>query len=173
MMFQTVYVPEKELLALLRSGHDPALGPLVPIGVPPDVLERARRRTRRDTTRNSSTSGRVRYAVLGEEGAATSAIEALVQVLRRLADLDPQLLDRLSQRLVGRKRRQIARSAAEIHPDRRDLRGSVKPILRGWYVNSNISNREKAQILEAACEEAGLVWGQDVQVDLGRGTGPD
>jgi hypothetical protein len=39
-------------------------------------------------------------------------------------------------------------------------------VVPGWFVNTNISNRQKAMILRAACEAAGLVFGRDLQIDL-------
>lgn len=48
-----------------------------------------------------------------------------------------------------------------------DQRGMVAQALApGWFVNTNISNKQKATILRAACEAAGLVLGRDLQIEL-------
>jgi hypothetical protein len=53
-----------------------------------------------------------------------------------------------------------------VHPHRPDLHRYTAPIGTGWFVNTNISNRQKAMILRAACEAAGLVFGRDLQIEL-------
>ena len=36
----------------------------------------------------------------------------------------------------------------------------------GWYVGTNISNRQKKQLAKAAAEVAGLKFGKDVVIDF-------
>ena len=66
----------------------------------------------------------------------------------------------------GRTRNHIARCNSEVYPGRPDLARYVKEISPGWFIGSNIANREKKKILRAACEVMGLAFGRDFKVDF-------
>ena len=53
-----------------------------------------------------------------------------------------------------------------MHPHRTDLRGYAAPIAAEWFVNTNISNKQKMMVLRAACEAAGIAFGRDLQIEL-------
>lgn len=97
-----------------------------------------------------------------------SAREAMVLVLKSLAEADASFLSRLSQHpnMRGRKRVYLAQSAEELYPERPDLASFHAPIAQGWLVTTNINNVVKETILRAACDVAGLVFGSDLQVRL-------
>lgn len=97
-----------------------------------------------------------------------NAKEALVTLLRELANEDKSFLERCSQRseIQGRKRQYIARTAEELYPDRPDLREYRESLPGGWFVSNNLNNALKKSIMKVACEVAGLVFGKDVIVEF-------
>jgi hypothetical protein len=97
---------------------------------------------------------------------APTAKDAFLAILRTLAAEDGTFCPRLAGLVEKRERRHVARSPEQVHPRRPDLRRHTAPIAAGWFVNTNISNRQKAMILRAACEAAGLVFGRDLQIEL-------
>ena len=103
-------------------------------------------------------------ALLGHQHPYNNAKEAMVTVLRELAQRDPSFLERCSQHpdAQGRKRRYIARTPEELYPDREDLREMREPLPGGWFVATNLNNVLKKTIIRLAAEVAGLSFGKDV-----------
>jgi len=67
----------------------------------------------------------------------------------------------------GSKRRFIGHSPEELYPDRNDLQaGESSEFLPGWYMGTNVSNRQKVDYLIVLCELVGLRWGIDLQSDI-------
>ena len=89
-------------------------------------------------------------------------------VLRTLAKKDPTFLQRCAQHpdSRGRKRAYIARTAAELYPDRPDLREHHESLDGGWLVATNLNNALKKTIIQLACDVAGLKFGKDVVVQF-------
>jgi len=104
----------------------------------------------------------------GKQLQYSNAKEAMVIVLRELAQADLSFLQRCSQRseFSGRKRRYIAQSVVELYPDRPDLRGCNERLPDGWYVATNLNNQLKKSIIKAAAEVAGLAYGSDIAVEF-------
>lgn len=98
----------------------------------------------------------------------TNAKDAMVIVLRELAQGDPSFLERCSQHpdAQGRKRRYVARTPEELYPDREDLRDMREPLPGGWLVATNLNNVLKKTIIKLAAEVAGLTFGKDVTVEF-------
>jgi hypothetical protein len=97
-----------------------------------------------------------------------NAKDAMVIVLRELADGDPTFFERCSQHpdAQGRKRRYIARTPEELYPDREDLRDMRESLPGGWLVATNLNNVLKKTIIRLATEVAGLTFGKDVIVNF-------
>ena len=95
-----------------------------------------------------------------------SGKEAMTIVLRELAIADAGLLECCAQhpRNRGRKRRHIARTLAELYPDRPDLRDQHEVLPGGWFVGTNISNEQKAKVIKLAASCANLKLGTDIAV---------
>src|SRR5262245_10617896 len=83
-----------------------------------------------------------------------SATQGLVEILRHLARADPTFLERLAARAKGRLRQPVARSREALYPRRRDLARRSVQVVEGWFLATNISNREKRIIIERACNIA-------------------
>lgn len=94
-----------------------------------------------------------------------TAAAALVDILRTLVERDPSRVPQLAEAVRGRTRQHIARTPAEVYPERPDL-ARCEEIGAGWFVGLHISNRDKRRILMAACDAWGLRWGEDLAIDL-------
>lgn len=110
----------------------------------------------------SSRSGTL--TLLGKAHPYGNAKEAMLIVLRELAQKDSTFLERCSQHpdAQGRKRRYIARNPEELYPDRPDLRDCRETLPGGWLVATNLNNVLKKTIMRLAAEVAGLSFGKDV-----------
>lgn len=95
-----------------------------------------------------------------------SGKEAMTIVLRELAISDAGFLGCCAQHPSnqGRKRRHIARTLAELYPDRPDLHDQHEVLPGGWFVGTNISNAQKADIIKIAASCAKLELGTDIAV---------
>jgi hypothetical protein len=104
--------------------------------------------------------------ILGRQHHYNNAKEAMLIVLRELAQKDPHFLERCSQHpdAQGRKRRYIARTPEELYPDREDLREMRESLPGGWFVATNLNNVLKKTIIRLAADVAGLSFGKDVVV---------
>lgn len=113
-------------------------------------------------------SKRVHYVILGEDFSAPSAIQALIEIIEKLEELSPGVCVRLHEMTARRNNgRHVGKSPPEIHPTRMDLqREGTTKICGDWYLNTNISNEQKKNILELACQAAGLQFGKDVKVSF-------
>ncbi|GIX09064.1 hypothetical protein [Elioraea sp.] len=111
-------------------------------------------------------SREVLYQLRGMVDVAPTAKDAFLTILRTLAAKDGTFWAHLAPLVAGRNVNHIARSPAEVHPHRPDLRGETAEIARGWFANTNISNQQKERILRAACEAAGIVFGRDLRIEL-------
>ena len=92
--------------------------------------------------------------------------EAMVIVLRELARLDSDLLQRCNQdpAFRGKKRRYLAQRVEDLFPDRPHLRKRHVRLEGGWLVSTNLNNPTKESIIKAAVKVAGLALGRDVVV---------
>lgn len=106
------------------------------------------------------------YQLRGVVDVAPTAKDAFLAILRTLAAGDGTFCARLAPLVEKRHGSHVARSPEQVHLHRPDLRGETAQIAAGWFVNTNISNGQKATILRAACEAAGLVFGRDLQIEL-------
>ena len=93
--------------------------------------------------------------IFGDVLTFETAKEALLRLLRLITDRDPNRIPQLADRAGKGDKTHIARSIREIHPERPDLALAAE-FTPGWFVNINLSNRQKKHILEAARATYGL-----------------
>jgi len=138
---------ESTLVPPVTTTRHPSTPPLPP-GAPPAG----------ETNRHGT------LTLLGRQHHYNNAKEAMVMVLRELAQKDPTFLERCSQHpdAQGRKRRYIARTPDELYPDREDLREMRESLPGGWYVATNLNNILKKTVIRLAAQVAGLSFGKDV-----------
>lgn len=176
--FEVRAVSEAALLAALRTEPKPGER-MVLVGVPmglviephPPLPPRPAKPTapaRPPAPRRPRAGGsrEALYQLRGVVDFAPTAKDAFLAILRTLVAEDGAFCARLAPLVAGRKVNHIARSPAQVHPHSPDLRGETAEIAPGWFVNTNVSNRQKETILRAACEAAGLVFGRDLQIEL-------
>jgi predicted type IV restriction endonuclease len=99
---------------------------------------------------------------VGGKGAAA----AFLEVLRILATKFPDRMEHVAAAAKGRSRNHIAKSSGQVYPDRPDLMHTVVELIPGWFVGTNIANREKLRIVKGACEACGLQFGRDVTFEI-------
>lgn len=121
---------------------------------------RERAASRRTTARNS-------LVIRGTPYRCLTAKDAMVTVLRKLADSDPSFLERLAQHpdVAARKRRYIGRTPDELYPSnrgaaagsvgRKSWRTQYEELPGGWLVATHLSNDKKRKIIDLAVETAG------------------
>lgn len=131
--------------------------------LPPTVKEISPRPYQTKAFDGRSRSGRGVQVVLdGQSHQAKDAIAGLIRIIRHLASKDATFLERFEVRARGRSRNHVARSRSAVYPQRPDLADKAIEIMPGWFLDTNISNREKLQLVAQACEVAGLRLGRDI-----------
>ena len=123
------------------------------------------RHAQRADREGDTSSGR--YEVLGRSFFARTANEAYLAILVTLSELEPTLMDKLAVQAKGNSRNHFSRNPKEVYPRRSDLDKFVAALGNGWFVGTNISNREKRGFLEMACRVLDLEFGKDVRFEPG------
>lgn len=126
----------------------------------------APRAARGERTRQYDGERGLIYQVLGTAYYANDANEALLAILRQLAASDAQFCLKLAQAVAGRTRNHLATTREAVYPNRPDLMKYVVALVPGWFLGTNIANREKLAILKHACDVAGLTPGKHLQIEL-------
>jgi predicted type IV restriction endonuclease len=108
----------------------------------------------------------LRYTFLGAHQTARSGNDVLLYVVRTLAGKDATFLERFAREAPGRKRNHVARRIEDVYPGQPQLAKYVVELAPGWYMGTNISNRDKHRLLQAACKVANLRFGTDMVVQL-------
>jgi hypothetical protein len=111
--------------------------------------------------------GQIGYALQGRITHLRSAVDILVNVLDELSKRDASFITRLASRKHGRSRRYVARTREELYPGRPDLAEYSKQLSNGWWVGTNYSKSNISQIIQLACEVAGLRYGDDLIANFG------
>ena len=104
----------------------------------------------------------VHYWLLGEERYAGNAKEAYVAVFEALAEHDPEFLKRVAPKLRGRTLDKVARTRQELS----SAHQSVVSLPGNWWLDVNLSNRQKVQYLRIACDAAGIQFGNRTGLDI-------
>jgi hypothetical protein len=158
-------------LLALRSSENEGLDEVFRRYLPGDALARAEPTQQNTAATSGADVVGLPYQIMGEAHTASDATEAMVNILRGLAQYDDDFFPKLAAGVRGRTRNHVARSRLDVYPDRPDLARYVKQVGPGWFIGCNIANREKEKILRAACKIMGLVFGLDLEINLGsRGT---
>ena len=94
-------------------------------------------------------------------------IDIHIDLLRRLWTEYPDRRDAMAQAMgtCGNTRAYVARTLEELFPGqpRPWAQRYSRPLVDGWYVDTNLNRERMRRILPAAVRAAGLKWGQDVQ----------
>ncbi len=153
-------------LLTLRRAESESLDELLRRILPPAAKPAGTSAARAIAATRSASGGSVSYVLVGEMHAASDATDAMITILRDLAQYDDEFFPKLAAKVRGRTRNHVARSRSEVYPERPDLARYVKEVGWGWFVGCNIANREKERILRAACDVMGLTFDRDLKIDL-------
>jgi hypothetical protein len=108
----------------------------------------------------------VDYTFFGQRRYASSAIEALIDILIKLAAGNCEFFLALSKKVKSTSRNYIAAFKEDVYQNEPELIGDTTEIVPGWWLGTNLANTEKMHILKKACEEAGLEFGKDLIIFL-------
>lgn len=151
-----------ETFLLAREASQPSLSP-------PPRAARARTIAEPPPTplsREVHARGKVFAAFRGRQLEVRDATSGFLQLLRAVLGDFPDRAEQIATAAKGRSRNHIARRPVDVYPDRPDLVHTVVELIPGWFVGTNIANREKRRIVAAACQACGLRFGEDVQFEL-------
>lgn len=152
------------LSALAAARSAPTPGRVRPVSTPPRGTSGAAPVPRGFA---QSALSQVGFSFQGSFCPARSAREVMQGVLRLLAEADQTFLDRFTARKHGKKRRFVARGRAELYPGRPDLADYSVEFVPGWWMGTNYSKRSITEIIQLACEVAGVPFGTGLRINLG------
>jgi len=109
------------------------------------------------------------FVLDGVSYSARSAQEVLIQVLQRLAERDPDFIQRfIAQERPGNKVCFIARTQAELNRDRPDLaEENSHEFSPGWWVYLKYSREDIEKKIQHASKVANIRYGADLYINLG------
>ena len=127
----------------------------------PEQLAERRSAAAKKAAASRRTTASQQLVIRGKKYQCPSAKDAMVTVLRTLADSDSSFLERCAQHpaAAGRKRRYIARTPEELYPKRPDRHLDHERLPGGWLVATHLSNNLKRRVIDLAAEIAG--WPRD------------
>lgn len=115
-------------------------------------------------------SRKVSFEFLGQKYKEQDAISALIFVLQNLAKRNSGFLDRFAKQAPGRTRNHIAKTRSEVYPGKPELETYTTEIVPGWWLGTNISNRDKDRLAKIACDVCGLKFGKDLIIEFPNAT---
>ena len=119
-----------------------------------------------DPAESPRRTGRYAFVLLGDGVEERSLKAAYMSCLRKLADLEPRILERLAGKPT-RARRIVARKASDLYLRKPELAEKFAARLTGpWWVDTNLSRQQCEKRLRTACEVAGLKFGSDLVLDF-------
>jgi len=118
----------------------------------PPLLSQKPKSKKRTTSKISRES--IHYHLKGVPYQEQNAKRAYVSIITELGKEDG-FLQCLEPRMCSSRKKQISRDKFDIfHTGKRS-----EKIHRSWYLNTNLSNKQKIKYLKIACEVAGIVFG--------------
>lgn len=104
----------------------------------------------------------------GAMSAHWNFIDIHIALLRRLWNdfSDRREAMAKAMRSCGITRVYVAKSPADLFPDQSTtwVQRHSRPLVHGWYADTNLNRERMGRILPAAVDAAGLKWGNDVKV---------
>ena len=123
----------------------------------PEQLAERRSAAAKKAAASRRTTASQQLVIRGKKYQCPTAKDAMVTVLRTLADSDPSFLERFAQHPAagGRKRRYIGRTLDELYPSDGGYRVQHEKLPGGWLVATHIGNDLKRRGIDLAAETAG------------------
>jgi hypothetical protein len=100
----------------------------------------------------------------GQRESAANLRDAYGLLLRRLAERFPDFLEKFSHE-KARSRRFVARNGLHLYGNAPHLAGKhAKPLVEGWFFDTNLSTVQVAQRIRVAARLCGLRYGKDLRI---------
>ena len=111
-------------------------------------------------TSRTRATGKYGLELLGEPLRASTLAELFGALIDRLAELDPEAVEKLST-IRSTKRGFVSRDKNAIHPGRPDL--PLRRTRSGWWISANIGIEDLERALRRTCEANDLVYCRDIR----------
>ena len=93
-----------------------------------------------------------------------SAKDTLAGILKSSKNRDPDFLERLAEKAVGRKNRLVARNPNDLYADPKRVEKSSLDLGNGWWLGHNLSTANIQKKIKTACEVAGMKFGTQLKL---------
>jgi len=113
-----------------------------------------------------TTAKGVTITFLGQTFHRPDAVSAFIFLIQELAKRDPAFLESFATRAPGRTRNHISKVRSQVYPGKPELEASTVEVSSGWWMGTNLANREKDRLTKIACDVAHLKFGVDVVVEF-------
>ena len=114
--------------------------------------------------RQPRTRGLWTVELSGKRESAANLKDAYRLLLQRLAERFPDFLERFSHE-KARSRRFVARNPLHLYGNAPHLVGKhAKPLVDGWFFDTNLSTVQVAQRVRIAARLCGLLYGKDLRI---------
>lgn len=121
-------------------------------------------KTESQTNGGSSAKG-TSFVLLNEPYSAKHPTGAFVEIMKILAERDPNFLPRLAPKTEGRKNSWLSKNIANIYREERD-RKAARKLPGGWWLGTHASTPEKIKRLQVACEVAKIPFGNSEGLEI-------
>ena len=120
----------------------------------PELRKRAQSLSKPEKSQKKS-GNKIQFVLLSEEYTEVRAVNAYVKIIEILASRDRGFLIRLAPQTAGKKRKWLSQNREDMVVYKRAI--EISP---GWWLDVNVSNRDKLKRLRIACEVAGIPFGK-------------
>ena len=121
-------------------------------------------KTESQTNGGSSAKG-TSFVLLNDPYSAKHPTGAFVEIMKILAERDPNFLPRLAPKTEGRKNSWLSKNIANIYREERD-RKAARKLPGGWWLGTHASTPEKIKRLQVACEVAKIPFGNSEGLEI-------
>lgn len=130
---------------------------------------RKTKQSARSTATTQRTLESTGYTLYGKVHQEKTAIDVLESVLRELAERDHDFLEKFASfpKPPRWKRPYIARTREKLYPEKPDLAEKHgRELQPGWWLDDNLDNDKKRNLIKMACDVAGLKYGTDLHISF-------
>lgn len=120
----------------------------------PELRKRAQSSSKPEKPQKKS-GNEIQFVLLGEEYSERTAAKAYARIMKILAARDKDFTTRLAPLTAGRKKKWLSQNQEDMVKIK--MSEEISP---GWWLDTNLSNRDKLKRLRIACEIAGIPFGK-------------
>lgn len=93
-----------------------------------------------------------------------SAKDTLAGILKKFQNHDPDFMERLAEKTVGRTRRLVARNRNDLYANPKFVEKSSLNLGNGWWLGHHLSTKDIQRQIETACEVARVEFGSQLKL---------